>query len=467
MSSSKVILKNLFSLSAAELSSRLLSVVYSIYLARALGVDGFGIFGASKFFTVFFMLFATFGLDAIGTREIAANRDKIKSIVNNILTIRIIIAIITYFVLVVIVYFIDKSLTEKLLILIFGLNILTNNTLLNWVFQGVERINIFAIRTIFANIFNFLGIIAFVHSPNDIIFSSVVVSGALIINSIWMFLYYIKEYGKFSFAFDFSLWKKYLKEGFPIGITFFIIGVYNYQGIVLLGFLSSNYAAGIFSAAFNVLIVTTLLSSIMQTVYYPIFAKYNDKERRKSVMKQFLRLSFSVGTYVPLFLFAFADKVVLLFGKDYSNSILSIRILMISALFIYYSITFFSPLLAWKYERKVIYANVTALIVNLVSNLILIPRFSSDGAAFASLLSEMSVFIVLSVIFYPIFKTLFLKYYLTYFSFAFVTTLPFLFISLNKYLTIILMIISFVSFIALNFYFKTITFDEIKKLAKK
>jgi O-antigen/teichoic acid export membrane protein len=467
MSTPKKIFQNIFSLAAAEISARFLGVIYSIYLARALGVENFGIFGASKYFTLFFMLLATLGLDAIGTREIAKNPLNIRKIVNNIFTMRIISALCVYSFLFIIVIFLDKPFLEKIVILIFGLNILTNNTLLNWAFQGMERMTVFAVRTIMANILNFFGILIFIHSPKDLVLSSVVVSATLVINTVWMIILYNRDYGRIKFEFDFPLWKEFLKQGIPIGFTFFIIGLYNYQGIVFLNFLTNNYYTGLYNAAFSVLLVATILSNILQQVYYPVFAKNTDLPSKSKSFLQFTKLTFPVGTFVPLFLFVFADKIIFFFGRDYSNSITSIRIMMVAVLFIYLSITFFAPLLAWKHEKKVIYANITGLFVNFIANLLLIPIFAHNGAATATLLSEISVFIVFCIIFYSIIKKLYLGAYLKYFSIAIISTIPFMFIRFEGFNNLILMFLSFGIFIALNFLFKTLNIQEIKLLLKK
>ena len=454
-------------MSAAEVSSRVLSVIYQFYLARALSVEGFGVFGSSRNITLFFMLFASLGLDAIGTREIAKNSGRINKIVNNILTIRIIFGIVVYLLLAIFVSVVDKPLSEKIVIMIFGINILATNTLLNWVFQGVERLTVYAVRTIIANVLNFLGIILLIHSPDDLILSAGVISFTLIVNSIWMFLLYVKDYGKFHFEFDFPLWKEFILQGIPIGLTFFIIGVYNYQGVVLLNFFATPYYAGLYNAAFNVIYVATLLSTIIQQVYYPIFSKHSDSNQKLHVFQNYSKITFSVGTFVPLFLFVFADKVIYFFGKDYSDSMFTIRILMIATLFIYISISYFSPLIAWKHEKKVVYANLSGLIVNLIANYFLIPKLYQNGTAIAALISEFTVFAIMAIIFYPVFKNLFLIKYLKYLILALISTLPFLYIRLEGLENLILMASSFISFVILSFLFKTIQVSEIKKILKK
>jgi O-antigen/teichoic acid export membrane protein len=135
-------------------------------------------------------------------------------------------------------------------------------------------------------------------------------------------------------------------------------------------------------------------------------------------------------------------------------------------LIIYYSITFFSPLIAWKYERKVIIGNFVGLIVNLILNLVLVPILFERGSAIAAIITEISVFIVFAIIFFPIFKTLLFGQYLRFFLISAASTLPFLLINIEFLNSLPFMIISFIIFLALIFLTKTITLQEIKFIKK-
>lgn len=459
-------LKNILSLSTAELASRLLSVVYSVYLARVLFVESYGIYGTAKYLVAYFVILATLGLDSIGTREVATKPKEMKNIVNNIFTLRLVLAFIGYILLAIITYFLDKPPIEKATILLFGLNIFANNTLLNWVFQALEKLEVFAVRSIITNLLNFLGIILFVKNPSDIKLTAIIIVASASFNSILMIIYYIRNYQTLSLKFNFPLWKEYLKQSIPIGITFLLSGFYNYIPFFILNVKTNNYYSGLYTAAFNVLIVATLLSSVIQTVYYPIFSKKSSKEDRLSIIKQYSKLTFSIGTYLPMFLFVFADKIIMLFGKDYASAMPTIRLLMVSVLIIYYSITFFSPLIAWKYERKVIIGNFVGLIVNLILNLVLVPILFERGSAIAAIITEISVFIVFAIIFFPIFKTLLFGQYLRFFLISAASTLPFLLINIEFLNSLPFMIISFIIFLALIFLTKTITLQEIKFIKK-
>lgn len=467
MSNIKVTLKNIISLSTAEVASRFLTVIYSIYLARVLLVENFGIFGSAKYLVVYFVLLSNMGLDSVGTREVAANKSQLETIVDNLFTLRFLMGVAGYILLSVVTFFLPKPIEEKIIILIFGINILANNSLLNWVFQGLEKLDIYALRTIITNVLNFVGILLFIHSPEDLRLAAIIIVFSLTFNSFLLILYYHRKIKPIKLAFNYDLWKKYLYEAFPIGITFLIIGLYNFLPIVLLSLMTNNYYTGLYTSVTNVFLIATLFSTVVQAVYYPQFAQNQSQADRERTFSQFIRFMFTIGTFIPLFLMVFAEKVVLIFGRDYSPAMSSIQIVMIAALVAYYSGSIFCALLAWKHERKVLWAIVVGLITTLLLNIILIPSLFDRGAAIAALSGEISVFLVLAFIFYNVIHKLFLQQYFKLLVISIVSTIPFYFIKLNDFQSIFLMIASILIFMALIFLTKTITILDIKRVLNR
>lgn len=467
MSNIKVTLKNIISLSTAEVASRFLTVIYSIYLARVLLVENFGIFGSAKYLVVYFILLSNLGLDSVGTREVAANKSQLKMIVDNIFTLRFFMGLMGYLLLCIVTYFLPKPLEEKIIILIFGISILANNTLMNWVFQGLEKIDIYALRTIITNVLNFIGIFLFVHSPDDLRLAAIIIAGSLTFNSLILIFYYHKRIQPLYFAFQFPLWKKYLTEAFPIGIMFLIIGVYNFLPIILLSLMTNNYHTGLYTSVINIFLVATLFSTVIQTVYYPQFAQNQSDEDRMRTFVQFSKFMFTIGTFIPLFLIVFADKVVLIFGKDYSPAMPSIQIVMAAALFAYLSGSMFCALLAWKQEKKVVFAIIFGLIITFIINLLLIPSLQERGAAIAALAGEISVFGVIAIIFYSTVHKLYVLKYIKLLFISGVATLPFLSIKFSTNRTLFLMFASVLIFMALIFLTKIISISDIKRVLKR
>lgn len=111
-----------------------------------MGAEGNGVYGFATSIVSFFILFVSFGVDVYGSREIALDKESVHKNVSYIFSLRIVLAFISYLLLLVFVLFFIDELLIKFAILIVGVNIFSNSILLNWVFQGLERMGIIAVR---------------------------------------------------------------------------------------------------------------------------------------------------------------------------------------------------------------------------------------------------------------------------------------------------------------------------------
>ncbi|MFP4527340.1 MAG: flippase [Candidatus Kapaibacterium sp.] len=468
MSTARKIIKNIFSLSAAEIAKQGLMLVTTMYLARAISDEGYGIIGFAKSFTAYFVLFVTLGFDTLGTREVAKDHSKINKYVNSIVSIRIILSIIAYAALAVIVLLIDKPDTEKFALLIAGIAIFANVFLLNWVFQGLEKMEIPAIRQVITSLLNFLGVIIFVNNPDHTLLAIGIWVGSLCVNSLWMIIYYIKKYGPIRFDFDWPFWKELTRSAISIGIIFTIVVIYNNLNMVMLGFMASNAETGYYFAAFNILLVASVPATILQGAFFPNFSRRTTHEDRDRLMKKYATLIYMSGTIVTFSLFTFAEPLVTLaFGSDYVQTPGTLRILMVGAMFIYMSMIYFSPLIAWGMERQVILANLAGGATNIIANFILIPIWGVYGAATAAALSEFMVLAVLIAIFYKTMHKLYLGELIKFIPIAAVSCGAGYLLMQWEINAILSGTITLLIFALLNFAFKTITISEIREYLKK
>ncbi|MCX7735087.1 MAG: flippase [Candidatus Kapabacteria bacterium] len=467
MTGARLILKNMLSLSVAEVAKQGLTVIFTIYVARVLSPEGFGIINFAKAFVMYFILVVGLGYDTYGTREIAKDKSSLQKNVNTIFTIRLILSTLAYIIFLGIVFFLDKPDLVKIVLIIVGTQIFSNAFLLNWVYIGLERMEIVAIRQVAVSILNLLGVILLVHHPDDTIIAVIITSASLAINTIWLIIYYIKEYGVIKLDFDWAYFKQMTKSSIRLGLIFFIITIYNYLNINMLGFMKSNVETGIYSAAFSITLFSLVPSSIFQNAFFPNFSRAELREDRIKIMSKFSLLSYMFGSIIAVGLFTFADGIVIIFGSKYVNVLPVIRIVMVTVLIMYMNINFSSPLIAWKMESKVLYAIIAGGVTNVIANIFLIPRYGAIGAGIGTILSETAVFIGLA-------RT----YYLTVRKFEFFKLLVLILLSLTScglgyllYLNglniFIAAVLSFIAYFVLIFAFKLITMNELMGYLKR
>ncbi|MBM4433448.1 MAG: hypothetical protein FJ025_05550, partial [Chloroflexi bacterium] len=114
LGSTRVILKNLGFMSVSQVLSRILGMVILVYLARVLQPAAFGQFNFALSIISFFSVVAVFGLDTVGTRALCQNNHNL-DIVPQISTLKMVLAVSTLWLVLVFLWFINKTWELKLL----------------------------------------------------------------------------------------------------------------------------------------------------------------------------------------------------------------------------------------------------------------------------------------------------------------------------------------------------------------
>lgn len=466
------ILKNIFSLSVAEIANKGLVYLGFTYLARTITPEGTGIINYAMTYMLYFGIVVNLGFSTIGTREIAKDLNSLNKYVNSILTMRFFLAVICYAALFLSVYYSSGTIEEKSALLITGLNLFVNAIQLDWVFQGTERMEILGLRQVITSVMNLAGFLIFIHSRNDAVLSIIISSSSLAINMIWLMIVYIKMYGKISFYFNKELWKKILEAAIPISFSFIFLTVLSNFNILIIKYFreaaTANYEIGILSTAYKLQVLAIVPATIFQGAFFPVLSRAESIEEKKSILSKFTLLNSFIGSYIAVAGFVFAEFVIdLNFGSKYAESAYILQYLMITSMIVYFNMTKMPPLLAWKKEKAVMAAVAAAGVVNIGLNLYLIPIFGLKGAAITSIACESVYAIGLGIVFYRSVKSLFIKHFFTTGAMAVAACAAGYYLKEISGSAPLGILISFILYICLNYVFKTVTIAEIKGYLKR
>ncbi len=463
------ILKNIFSLSTAEVFNKILLFITTAYLARTILTDGLGSINLAQSMSTYLLLLITTGLDAYGIKELAKNREKMKPLVDTLFSAKFLFSIIAYLILVAIVLLINKEFEVKLIILIYGFTIFAQVNYLNWVFMGLERMEIVAFRLAITSVLNLTGILIFVHSPEDTWLAALIIAVSQLINAAWMIVYYFKKYHSIQIQINIKEWIYHIKRAMPIGFSFLITAFYNNIGIILVGLMLTTgylYQTGILGTAIKALMISMSPLMIFQQSFYPQLSRAVSIYERSDLLRNYTKITFITGSFLATILYFYADVlIVFAFGNAFIESAALLKILAPALILMYVNISFSIPLIAWGYEKKVLKVVFVAGITNLILNLIFIPEYGMYAVAYVTLLTELIVALGLS--FYirgtvrnTYFSTLALLVLLAVLSFG----IPSLFLS---FYWIINLSISIIAFGVLLLITKQIEIQQIKKLFAK
>ena len=393
----KRVLKNFLSLSFGEVIARALSFLAVAYLARILGAEGFGALGFASAILVFFIIFVQNGFDTLGIREIAKGIADVKLYVQNIITIKLILSVISYGLLFIFVYFIPQPVKIKKIILLYGLTLFTFTFTLNWVFLGLERMQISAAGVIITQLVYVAGIFLFIKHQDQLLQVPIIKVSAEIVTLLFYLALFRKSFGMIQFRFNFPLWKRIFTEAFPIAFSAIVTGInYNFD-LVMLGFMKGAAVVGWYNASYKVVLFILGIVTLYHLGVFPIMSRYYDQQRSdfENLASNSIRVTIIIALPIGIFGTLLAEPVMdIIYGNQYHNGIIPFQVLIWAIAIIIVRTNYKIILITANRQKDYMWLVIYASIINIVLNLILIPPFSLVGAAIATSISEATLLIM-------------------------------------------------------------------------
>ncbi|SEL59305.1 flippase [Parapedobacter koreensis] len=371
------------------------------YVSRILGPGGMGSIGFVESFTQYFVMMAALGIPVYGVREIAKYkhdytiRSKIFSEIILIHSLATVVLTIVYILIFMTIG--ELNAYRRLFTISVGIMIVQVFTM-EWLFQGVEQFKLITIRGVFSKLLSIILIYLFVNEANDVtIYYFIVFFGGLA--SMLINIYYARNIITLTF-FNLKL-KRHLKPMLFIFSFSLVIHVYTVFDTVILGFIKDDVEVGYYSTSIKLsrLIITVLTAVTM--VMIPQLSK-QFHEQNHGQIKALLTKSFS---YVSLFsipivtgLMLYAGEIIILFaGNEFMPATYALQIIAPTVAVIGYSNIFGMQILnPSNNERLFFKAAVTGMIVSLIANFTLVPRFGYIGSSIAAFVAEFIVLILLA-----------------------------------------------------------------------
>ncbi len=174
--------------------------------------------------------------------------------------------------------------------------------------------------------------------------------------------------------------------------------IYTHMDTLMLGFMLTKADVGYYNSAVRIKSLLVSIVTSLGAVLLPRSSYYIQQKMWKKfrvVSKKALDFVFIVSSALMLYFILYARfGIMLLSGGYYEPSIIPMRIVMPTLLFIgVTNITGIQIMVPMGREKSVLLSEVVGLVINLMINALLIPRFASTGAAIGTLLAEFAVLV--------------------------------------------------------------------------
>ena len=366
------------------------------YVSRTLGVEAYGKVNFSSSIISYISLLAGLGVSSYAVREGARIRDdknKFEKFASEVFSINVVSTVIAYVLLAILVLFWKKLEPYRVLIVILSINVLLTTLGTDWINTVYEDFLYLTIRYVLCQSIAVVTTLLFVKKPDDValyaFFSNLGTIFANILN-----LFYIRRTLRINV--NFTL-KMNVKHHFrPIMLLFgnmISSMIYLYSDTTMLGILASDAAVGYYTVSSKIYSLLKQVINAVSNVLTPRLSHDFENKAKKNMtnnINSVLGALLVVVIPITMGMLCMGREIILLIaGKEYLEAYPALSILSVTLIFSTYACIFVSVImLAQRKDKEILIASGISAAVNILLNLILIPQYSYNAAAFTSFIYE-------------------------------------------------------------------------------
>ena len=355
-----------------------------------LGIEIFGLLAFATATINYFSILGDYGFNLTATREVSIHRgskEKLTEIYSSVMTIKFLLLLLGFIVLVLLTTFFDKF-SQDYLLYYYTYGIVFGKFLFPvWFFQGMEKMKYISILNIIAKSIFLIAIFVLVNEKDDFYLVPVFNSLGFIIAG-FIALFYIHK----KFEISFKIQSKeillfYLKDGWHIFISRVAVLLYTSNNIIILGLLTNNTSVGFYSVAEKVTSAISSLGSIINRVIFPHLSEVwiRDKKNYHRQFVSVIKPLIITMLFISLILFIASPYIIsfLSGGKQINESITVLKILSIAVLLFPLGSIFTQSFVTQNKNNLVTKVTLYTTLINLILVLILVYKFDFYGLAYA------------------------------------------------------------------------------------
>lgn len=385
--------KNLGFQTVFQILNTCLPLITAPYLARVLGATQLGVFSYTSSIVAYFTLFAMLGTINYGTRSIATvknDRAKRTRIFWGIYILQIsctLIACIAY-----IMYLIIGCQENKLIASIQIVALVSCFLDITWLFFGIEDFKTTVTCSMVFRIITVIAILFMVKSEQDLWIYTILMLGGTFLSQgvLWLFVPKIIDREHICL----SEVIQHIKPNFILFIPLLAMSVYHTMDKTMLGILSTYEQSGFYYNTDKVINIPLCIINGVGTVMLPRMTALIQERKKKEANHLFVISLEGVCVVSVAMAFGIAsisnEFIPIFFGKGYDSCIILTIVLAPVLVIKGVSNTVRTQyLVPMKMEKIFTQSVLVGAVINLIFNLILIPKIGAMGAVIGTLLAEL------------------------------------------------------------------------------
>ena len=387
-----------------------MNFILTIFLARSLGPEKFGILNYLLAFTFLFTSISSLGINPVLVNKIIKNKNTNNhSTIVNAYYARFTFSLLNYFFFIIIISLFNSNRIYQEYSLIIGLTIIFKSSEVFFSYFEAKSLSKFVVISqliglafstliilyILFNNYNFIYILYALSLDALIVF--------IIINSL-----YFNVFKFFFVKLNLLILKKIIVKSLPVLISTISIILYMRTDQIMIKNMLDEYNLGIYSVSVRYVEIYHFIPKIIMISFLPILLTSRDYDKKLLRLNSLL-IKLSLALVFAIF-FSSEFLIEFIFGENYSSSTITTKILSFSIIFVFIGVINEH----WYISRnlQIFYAiNVfIGAIINLVLNYFLILKFGINGAAYATILTYFIIIFLLDIFYKKTKELLKIKY---------------------------------------------------------
>jgi len=400
LNSERKVLKNSFAGLIALGAGSFLNLLTVSLLARYLGTAGFGQYSYIMAFVGAFQLCSEMGLSTVLVRDITLDKKNVNKYMGEALPLLWTLALGTLALIFLSARILhpDPELLTSLYIAGIATVVTTQPNIYIAVFRAFESMEINAIAFILQKVF-FLALIYLIAIRGQQQLPGVFLAllGANLL--VWFFYYLIaiQKYGRPKPRINVKYCVSLLKEAIPVGFGEISRKIIWQVDILILGIIDLPVSIALYSSAYKLLGALNLIPQVFAIPLYPYLSQLaeNSPEALARAYEKSLKFMWILSLPIAIGTVVLSDRIIFaFFWTQYSGAAAALKILIWATMFLFLSSNYKYLFTILRKQHLYTYLVVLSLTVNTLLDLILIPLLSYKGACFATLITEVILYLV-------------------------------------------------------------------------
>jgi polysaccharide transporter, PST family len=390
---------NIMYLSMQQAVNYLLPLITVPYLLYHLGTERYGLLAFAAAFIAYFQVIVEYGFNYSAVQAASIHRTdpwRLSRIVSSVTAVKIVFAFACLCILLLLIAFVPLFHKDAALYIWTFAATVATIFFPTWFFQGVEEMK-------YITIFNFIFrggalVLMFVviKTPGDYMWVPWLnAAGGGVVGLLSMVILLVK-FRIVPVLPDRATVAEVLKNGLRIFMSLAVSTLFNNTNTFILGIFSNNYIVGTYAVAEKIVRACVALSVPVSNAIYPrtVLLFKESRDRALSFLRKILLGGSALFGSVSVLLFIFAEPIIsLVTGTQNGTAVLLVRILSILPLSVFIDNIFGVQVLLniGGMQKQFLLATVTAGLLSILMQFVLVPRLFAAGTAISFLAAELCI----------------------------------------------------------------------------